>query len=107
MTSRPPTPFSPGWCRPTKSSKQRTSRWRANTQDIQDNKQQIQSTQQQTQHNQQQIQSTQKQVEGVEADTAALGKRFDDLSDYDVKGETTVYFGINSARLSDKAKSDL
>jgi len=79
----------------------------ANTQDIQDNKQQIQSTQQQTQHNQQQIQSTQKQVEGVEADTAALGKRFDDLSDYDVKGETTVYFGINSARLSDKAKSDL
>ena len=79
----------------------------ANTQDILDNKQQIQSTQQQTQRNQQQIQSTQKQVEGVEADTAALGKRFDDLSDYDVKGETTVYFGINSASLSDKAKSDL
>ena len=72
----------------------------ANTQDIVDNKQQIQS-------NQQQIQSTQKQVEGVQADTAALGKRFDDLSDYDVKGETTVYFGINSASLSDKAKSDL
>jgi len=65
----------------------------ANTQDIQDNKQQIQSTQ--------------KQVEGVQADTAALGKRFDELSDYDVKGETTVYFGINSARLSDKDKSDL
>src|SRR6516162_3495740 len=65
----------------------------ANTQDIMANKQQIQSTQ--------------KQVEGVEADTAALGKRFDDLSDYDVKGETTVYFGINSASLSDKAKSDL
>jgi OmpA-OmpF porin, OOP family len=79
----------------------------ANTQDIQGNKQQIQSTQQQTQSNQQQIQSTQKQVEGVEADTAALGKRFNELSDYDVKGETTVYFSINSARLSDKAKSDL
>ena len=79
----------------------------ANTQDILDNKQQIQSTQQQTQRNQQQIQSTQKQVEGVQADTAALGKRFDELSDYDVKSETTVYFDINSARLSDKAKSDL
>ena len=79
----------------------------ANTQDIVDNKQQIQSNQQQIMANGQQIQSTQKQVEGVEADTAALGKRFDDLSDYDVKGETTVYFGINSASLSDKAKSDL
>ena len=79
----------------------------ANTQDIVDNKQQIQSNQQQIMANGQQIQSTQKQVEGVQADTAALGKRFDDLSDYDVKGETTVYFGINSASLSDKAKSDL
>ena len=79
----------------------------ANTQDIVDNKQQIQSNQQQIMANGQQIQSTQKQVEGVEADTAALGKRFDDLSDYDVKGETTVYFSINSASLSDKAKSDL
>jgi outer membrane protein OmpA-like peptidoglycan-associated protein len=86
----------------------------ANVQDIQDNKQQIQSTQQQTQSNQQQIlangqqiQSTQKQVEGVQFDTAALNKRVDELSDYDVKGETTVYFGIDSARLSDKAKSDL
>ena len=79
----------------------------ANTQDIVDNKQQIQSNQQQSMAHGQQIQSTHKQVEGVEADTAALGKRFDDLSDYDVKGETTVYFGINSASLSDKAKSDL
>ena len=79
----------------------------ANTQDIVDNKQQIQSNQQQIMANGQQIQSTQKQVEGVEADTAALGKRFDDLSDYDVKGETTVYFGINSSTLSEKAKSDL
>ena len=79
----------------------------ANTQDIVDNKQQIQSNQQQIMANGQQIQSTQKQVEGVEADTAALGKRFDDLSDYDVKGETTVYFGINSASFSDKATSDL
>jgi len=86
----------------------------ANSQDILDNKQQIQSTQQQThtnqqqiQANQQQIQSTQKKVEGVEADTAALGKRFDDFSDYDVKGATTVYFGINSSTLSEKAKSDL
>jgi outer membrane protein OmpA-like peptidoglycan-associated protein len=43
-------------------------------------------------------------VEGVQADTA---ERFDKLSDYDVEGETTVYFGINSARLSEKAKSDL
>jgi outer membrane protein OmpA-like peptidoglycan-associated protein len=79
----------------------------ANVQDIQDNKQQIQSTQQQILANGQQIQSTQKQVEGVQFDTAELNKRVDELSEYDVKGETTVYFGIDSARLSDKAKSDL
>ncbi len=80
----------------------------ANTQDIQDNKQQIQisqqqiqisqqqiqTSQQQIQTNQQEIQSTQKQVEGVQADAAALSKRFGELADYDVKGETTVYFGI-------------
>jgi len=79
----------------------------ANTQDIQDNKQQIQTNHEQIQANQKDIQSTQKQVEGVQVDAAALSKRFGELSDYDVMGEMTVYFGVNSARLSQKAKSDL
>jgi OmpA-OmpF porin, OOP family len=85
-----------------------------NTQDIQASGEQIQISQQKIQTNQQQIQanqhdiqSSQKQVEGLQADTAALSKRFDELSDYDVKGETTVRFGINSASLSQQAKSDL
>jgi len=85
-----------------------------NKQDIQDNKQQIQSTEQQTQSNQQQIQvnqqqiqSTQKQVEGTQADVSTLGKRFDELADYDVKNEATVHFSVNSARLSPQAKGDL
>jgi OmpA-OmpF porin, OOP family len=82
-----------------------------NKQDIQDNKQQIQSNQQQDQQqiqaNQQQIQSTQKQVEGTQADVSTLGKRFDELADYDVKDEATVHFSVNSAKLSPQAKSDL
>jgi OmpA-OmpF porin, OOP family len=82
-----------------------------NKQDIQDNKQQIQSNQQQDQQqiqaNQQQIQSTQKQVEGTQADVSTLGKRFDELADYDVKNEATVHFSVNSARLSAQDKSDL
>jgi len=46
-------------------------------------------------------------VEGLQGDTATLSKRFDELSHYDVKGETRVHFGINSASLSQQAKSDL
>jgi len=86
----------------------------ANQQDIQDNKQQIQNTQQQTQNNQQQIQanqqdiqSAQKQVAGVQADATALGKRVDDLAEYDTKDTATVHFSVNSASLSPQAKSDL
>ncbi len=75
-----------------------------NKQDIQDNKQQIQSTEQQTQSNQQQIQSAQKREQ---TDASALGKRFDELADYDVKNGATVHFSVNSARLSLQAKSDL
>jgi len=56
---------------------------------------------------QQQIKESQQAIEeGKEAD-AALAKRLSDLKEYDVKGETSVLFAVNSAKLSDKAKADL
>jgi OmpA-OmpF porin, OOP family len=82
-----------------------------NKQDIQDNKQQIQSTEQQTQSNQQEIQTNQQQIQSAQkqeqTDVSALGNRFDELADYDVKNETTIHFSVNSARLSAQDKSDL
>jgi outer membrane protein OmpA-like peptidoglycan-associated protein len=63
---------------------------------------------------QQQIQAltqelaTQKQLNATqEQQIAAMGKRFGDLADYDLKGETNILFDVNSATLSDTAKSEL
>jgi outer membrane protein OmpA-like peptidoglycan-associated protein len=83
----------------------------ANTQQIAANQQQveqqIQDGRQLIQANQNEIQSTQKQVQGVQADAMTLTKRLGELSDYDVKAETKVYFKTNSAHLTDEAKSEL
>jgi OmpA-OmpF porin, OOP family len=53
------------------------------------------------------LQPTQKQVEANQAESEAMSKRFGDLSDFDVKGQATVLFAINSATISAKGKSDL
>jgi outer membrane protein OmpA-like peptidoglycan-associated protein len=54
-----------------------------------------------------QIKESKEEIEkGKEAD-AAIAKRLSDLKEYDVKGEITVLFDVNSAKLSDKAKADL
>jgi OOP family OmpA-OmpF porin len=69
--------------------------------------QQLQTTQQQVQANQQQIQANQQGVQKVEGDQAALTKRFSELSDYDVKGQATAYFAVNSTELSAQSKQEL
>lgn len=48
----------------------------------------------------------QKIAEGQARD-AAFAKRMDDLADYDLKAESNIFFDINSATLSDKAKEEL
>jgi len=47
------------------------------------------------------------QMQGMQADQAAMSKKFGELSDYDTKGEVTVYFAVGSAKMSDDAKQQL
>ena len=56
---------------------------------------------------QQQVQANKEGIAKGEAEDAAIRKRFSELKDYDVKGEATILFAVNSAKLSDKAKEDL
>jgi outer membrane protein OmpA-like peptidoglycan-associated protein len=59
------------------------------------------------QSNQQKIEANQQAIDQGKAEDAALNKRFSELSEYDVKGEATVLFDVNSAKLSEKGKKDL
>ena len=43
----------------------------------------------------------------MQGEQAALGKRFGELADYDVKGTATVYFPVNSTTLSVSEKQQL
>jgi OmpA-OmpF porin, OOP family len=43
----------------------------------------------------------------TQADQEAIQKRFGDLSEYDVKGEATVLFAVNSSTVDAKGKADL
>lgn len=43
----------------------------------------------------------------AKAEDEAIAKRIGDLADYDMKGELTILFDINSAKLSEKGKMDL
>jgi len=47
------------------------------------------------------------QMQGMQSDQAAMSKKFGELSDYDTKGEVTVYFEVGSAGMSDEAKKQL
>jgi outer membrane protein OmpA-like peptidoglycan-associated protein len=75
--------------------------------EIQANQQRIQANQQKIEANQQAIEANQQAIAQVKADDAAMGKRFGELDEYDVKGEITVLFDVNSANLSEKGKKDL
>jgi outer membrane protein OmpA-like peptidoglycan-associated protein len=50
---------------------------------------------------------TGQQLQGLQGDQAAMSKKFGQLSDYDIKGEVTVYFDVGSATMSDDAKQQL
>lgn len=70
-------------------------------------RQQLKSEQEKNKAQEQQIQANQQGLEQAKAEDAAINKRFSELSEYDVKAETTVLFDVNSAKLSAKAKEDL
>jgi outer membrane protein OmpA-like peptidoglycan-associated protein len=53
------------------------------------------------------LNSTGEQIQGLQGDQAAMSKKFGQLSDYDIKGEVTVYFAVGSATMSDDAKQQL
>jgi outer membrane protein OmpA-like peptidoglycan-associated protein len=69
--------------------------------------QKVQANAQGIQANQQGVQANQQQIKKVASDEADLARRFGQLGDYDTKAEATVYFGVDSTALSEKAKSDL
>jgi OmpA-OmpF porin, OOP family len=79
----------------------------AQAKEIQANQQKIEANQQKIEANQQKIEANQQAIAQVKAEDAAMSKRFSDLDDFDVKGETTVLFDVNSAKLSEKGKKDL
>jgi OmpA-OmpF porin, OOP family len=79
----------------------------AQAKEIQANQQKIEANRQKIEANQQAIEANQQAIAQVKAEDAAMSKRFSDLDDFDVKGETTVLFDVNSAKLSEKGKKDL
>ena len=93
---------------PTQQSLQATEQQvQANQQKLKGQEQQIEANQQKIQANQQKIQANQQNIQQVQGEQAALGKRFGELSDYDVKGTATVYFPVNSTTLSASEKQQL
>jgi OmpA-OmpF porin, OOP family len=79
----------------------------AQAKEIQANQQRIQANQQAIEANQQAIEANQQAIAQVKAEDAAMSKRFSDLDEYDVKGETTILFDVNSVKISEKGKKDL
>jgi outer membrane protein OmpA-like peptidoglycan-associated protein len=55
----------------------------------------------------QQLQGMQSDQAAMQSDQAAMSKKFGQLSDYDIKGDVTVYFAVNSSTVSDDAKNQL
>jgi outer membrane protein OmpA-like peptidoglycan-associated protein len=72
----------------------------AQAKEIEENRQKIDA-------NRQAIEANRQEMEKNKAEDAAMMKRFGDLDEYDLKGEATILFDVNSAVLSDKAKKDL
>lgn len=50
---------------------------------------------------------TGQQLQNLQGDQAEMSKKFGQLSDYDIKGEVTVYFAVSSAAISEDAKQQL
>ncbi len=67
----------------------------------------LQPTQSDVQAAQNDIQTNKEAIAKTQADQEAIEKRFGDLSEYDVKGEATVLFAVNSSTVDAMGKADL
>jgi len=67
----------------------------------------IKAQEQQIAANKQGVLANKEGLVQAKAEDEAIAKRIGDLADYDMKGELTILFDINSAKLSEKAKMDL
>ncbi|HXJ93418.1 MAG TPA: OmpA family protein [Terriglobia bacterium] len=75
--------------------------------DIETNKQGIEANKQANEANAQDIQAHKEQIAKLEAENEAMAKRFGELGEYDVKGEATVMFAVNSSAVNEKGRQDL
>jgi OOP family OmpA-OmpF porin len=80
---------------------------KANQKDIQANQQGIQANQQGVQKNAQQIGANQEQIAANMKEIVDTSKRFTELTEYEVKGESTVNFAVASSVISASDKDAL
>jgi outer membrane protein OmpA-like peptidoglycan-associated protein len=76
----------------------------ANTQNIKANDQQIAASQRDIAESEQNIAANKT---AIDTNAVATGKRFGDLTDYDVKGQVDVRFATGSARISEQDREAL
>ncbi len=79
----------------------------ANKQATQTNAEGIAANQVQTAANKQQIANNQEQIDANQQDIQATTKRFNELSEYDTKGQATVNFAVGSTAISTSDKAEL
>ena len=79
----------------------------ANAQNIEANQQNITANQQNIAANKQNIGTNQQAIEENIKDIEEANKRFDDLSEYDVKGQATANFEVSSSKISAKDQIEL
>jgi OmpA-OmpF porin, OOP family len=86
----------------------------ANQQNIQSNREKIQTNalgvagnQAQAAANKQQIEASQKDIEANQQQIAETTKRFSDLTDYDIKGNTIVNFAVGTSVISKQGQTAL
>src|ERR1700761_2926261 len=79
----------------------------ANVQSISANRQNIAANQQNISANQQNIAANKQQINENMKDIEENPQRFSALSDYDVKGEATVKFGVGSSKISAQDQEEL
>jgi OOP family OmpA-OmpF porin len=80
---------------------------KANQKDIQANQQGIKANQEGVQNNAQQIGANQEQIATNMKEIEETSKRFNDLTDYEVKGDATVNFAVASSVISANDKDAL
>jgi outer membrane protein OmpA-like peptidoglycan-associated protein len=78
-----------------------------NQQNIQGNYQNIQANKQNIQANSQQIGSNSQQIASNQEEIQQTNKRFSELTEYDTKADSSVYFAVGSTTISAKDKAAL